>query len=223
MYRSPPTVRDHSNSIVLNERGPITRRLCNHMWAPFVAASKKSAGDTKFRRFVLTIGFTRTLPDHSCRWKGFRSKLFAESIAQSPRGNLTSPFVVKYVPVNYPFRFSGLVTTLTARRVQHRVGPGLICQPEPRPGIKTHSSPRRFSNCALHPFSFPLSRYCTGPPSCLRPLGKLHLLPAGPLVPPTDTTWPVREMPQRDRRLLFARRLGSAVSSAVRPCVDLCQ
>jgi WD40 repeat protein len=37
------------------------------------------------------------------------------------------------------------------------------------------------------------------------PLGKLHLLPAGPLIHPppfpTDTTWPVKETPQRGRRV----------------------
>jgi hypothetical protein len=43
--------------------------------------------------------------------------------------------LVKNVPVNYAIRFSGPVTALTARRVRYGVGPNLICQPGPSPGI----------------------------------------------------------------------------------------
>ena len=63
---------------------------------------------------------------------------------------------------------------------------------------------RRFSNSSLHPFSHQR-------PSCLRPLDKLHLLPTGTIVLPRPI---VREIPQRDRWLLFARHLGSTVSSS---------
>jgi hypothetical protein len=74
------------------------------------------------------------------------------------------------VSVNYAFRFSGPVTVLTARRVRYGVGPDLICQPGPSPGIKTHSAPRRFSNNSLASFcSLPLSHLPAPPPSCLRP------------------------------------------------------
>jgi hypothetical protein len=38
--------------------------------------------------------------------------------------------------VNYAFRFSGPATALTARRLRHGVGAGLICQPDHRPAMK---------------------------------------------------------------------------------------
>jgi hypothetical protein len=65
--------------------------------------------------------------------------------------------LVRNVPVNYAIRFSGPVTALTARRVRHGVGPGLICQPGPEPGIKTHSFPAAFPT-TLPPFC-PLSLF----------------------------------------------------------------
>jgi hypothetical protein len=49
------------------------------------------------------------------------------------------------------------VTLLTARRVRCR-----ICQPDPRPGIKTPSSPAAFPTSLSVPSLSPLRRSCTG-------------------------------------------------------------
>ena len=52
---------------------------------------------------------------------------------------------------------------------RRRVRPGvrasarLICQPDPRPGIKTHPSPAAFLTALSLPFLSPLSRSCTRP------------------------------------------------------------
>jgi hypothetical protein len=86
-------------------------------------------------------------------------------------------FEVNRVSVNYAFRFSGPVTALTARRVRYGVGPDLICQLSPSPGIKTHPSPAAF------PTTLSLS-FCLLPsytaPSCLR----LHRALLTPLLGP---------------------------------------
>src|SRR5271154_5696726 len=77
---------------------------------------------------------------------------------------------VRNVPVNYAVRFSRPVTALTARRVRYGVGPDLICQPGPSPGIKTHSSPAAFPTTLSLPLvPFPLSHLSCTAPSCLRP------------------------------------------------------
>jgi hypothetical protein len=55
--------------------------------------------------------------------------------------------------VNYGIQGSGPVTALTTRRVRYGVGPDLICQPGPSPGIKTHSSPAAFPSTLSLPFS----------------------------------------------------------------------
>src|SRR5271163_799290 len=58
------------------------------------------------------------------------------------------------VPVNYAIRSSGPVTALTACRVRYGVGPDLICQSGPSPGIKTHSSNTSLTSfCSLPPLS----------------------------------------------------------------------
>ena len=55
--------------------------------------------------------------------------------------------------MNYGIQGSGPVTALTTRRVRYGVGPDLICQPGPSPGIKTHSSPAAFPSTLSLPFS----------------------------------------------------------------------
>jgi hypothetical protein len=55
------------------------------------------------------------------------------------------PNLVYTVPMNYAIRFSEPVTPLTARRVWYGVGACLICQSDPRSGMKMSSSP-----AALH-------------------------------------------------------------------------
>jgi hypothetical protein len=92
--------------------------------------------------------------------------------------------------VNYAFRFSGPVTALTACRVRYGVGPDLICQSGPSPGIKTHSSPAAFpTTLSLASFcSLPLSHLRAPPPSCLRP----RRAPPTPLPRPLVPTEPIR-------------------------------
>src|SRR5436305_9980131 len=65
------------------------------------------------------------------------------------------------VPVSYPFRCSGPVTVLTARRIWYGVGTDLICHPSARPSAREKDAfvPRRFFNSSLHPL-FP-SFSCT--------------------------------------------------------------
>ena len=92
------------------------------------------------------------------------------------------------------------VTALIARRVQHE--PNLICQPGTSPGIKTHSSPAAFSNNSLPPI-FPLTLHLPAPPHPVVP--QAPLTPCGP------------PLPQNNGFLLFARRLGSIISSTVWP------
>jgi hypothetical protein len=80
--------------------------------------------------------------------------------------------------------------TLPYRRVRYGVSAGFICQPDPRPGIKTRSSPAAFpTTLSLH---FSPSTLLIRTPSCLRPRRALPS-PACPLPPPKDTTWPVRK------------------------------
>src|SRR5436305_5548367 len=124
---------------------------------------------------------------------------------------------VKNVPVNYAIRFSGPVTALTARRVRYGVGPDLICQPGPSPGIKTHSSPAAFPSTLSLPF----------PPSTLylpaRALGRCRA-PLAPCQPPgphrTDTTRPVEKMSQCHGWLSFARRSAALSRRPSDPCID---
>ena len=94
------------------------------------------------------------------------------------------------------------LTALTARRVRHGVEPDIICQPGTSLGIKTHSSPPLFQQL----------------PSSLFPL--TLRLPAPP--PPPSPTEPIRRGQWEKCYsvigwLLFARSLGSIVSSTVWP------
>jgi hypothetical protein len=73
------------------------------------------------------------------------------------------------------------MNSLTAYRVQHGVKAGSVCQPNPRPGIKTHSSPAAFPTVLSIPFRPPLSSFCTGPLSVPQALGELHPIQRGQL------------------------------------------
>jgi hypothetical protein len=124
---------------------------------------------------------------------------------------------VKNVPVNYAFRFSGPVTALTARRVRYGVGPDLICQPGPSPGIKAHSSPAAFPTTLSLPFS-PWTLYLPA-----RALGRcrFHLFPVSTPGPHrTDTTRPVEKMSQCHGWLSFARRLAALSRRPSDPYID---
>ena len=117
-------------------------------------------------------------------------------VAECIRSGLSS---VKNVPVNYAMWVSGPVTALTARRVRYGVAPDLICQPDPPPGIKTHSAPAAFPTtllaffCPLPPLTF-LHR-----PSRASGRAELHLLPYQARVPRrTDTTRLVGKISLRD-------------------------
>jgi hypothetical protein len=48
---------------------------------------------------------------------------------------MTPSTAVKNIPVNYATRFSGPVTTLTARRVGDGVEARLVCQPDSLPSM----------------------------------------------------------------------------------------
>jgi hypothetical protein len=74
------------------------------------------------------------------------------------------------VPADYVFQPG---TTLTTRYVRwwRQTQPHL--PPGPSPGIKTHSSPRPFSNNSLLPFPPSALPSCTAPGSCRRP-GRRH-------------------------------------------------
>jgi hypothetical protein len=66
--------------------------------------------------------------------------------------------MVNGLPVDYPLRFSGPVTP-SPPAASGMVEPDLICQPDPTPGIKTHSSPAAFpTTLSLHfvPLTFQL-------------------------------------------------------------------
>src|SRR5277367_4231434 len=81
---------------------------------------------------------------------------------------------VNSVSVNYAIRPSDPVTALTAR---YGVGPDLICQPGPSPGIKKHSSPAAFpTTLSLSFCSLPLS-HLPAPPPHASGRAELHLLP----------------------------------------------
>ena len=107
--------------------------------------------------------------------------------------------LVKNVPVNYAVRFSGPVTALTARRVRYGVGPDLICQPGPSPGIKTYSSPAAFpTTLSLSFVPFPSLTFLHRPLVPQAALSSTYS-PARPPSPHrTDTTRPVGKMSQRD-------------------------
>jgi hypothetical protein len=120
---------------------------------------------------------------------------------------------VKNVPVNYAFRFSGPVTALTARRVRYGVGPDLICQPGPSPGIEA-LVPRRFSINSLPPF-FPLDSLPSC--SCLRPLlSSTCSLPA-PRSPQNRYDAASGKNVAVPRLALIRSTLGCVVSSTFRP------
>jgi hypothetical protein len=107
------------------------------------------------------------------------------------------------VPVNHAIRFSDPVTALTARRIQHG-------QPDPSPGIKTHSSPA----------AFPTTLSVPSPPGRASGRGELYLLPTPPGRPIRRGQW---ENPRSATTwLLFARRLGSTVSPTDPPYVGPC-
>src|SRR5271170_5196666 len=99
------------------------------------------------------------------------------------------------VPVNYAIRLSGPVTALTARRVWYGVGPDLICQPGPSPGIKTHSSPAAFPtplSLSFVPFPSPTFLHR---PLVPQAAPSSTYSPARPPSPHrTDTTRPVGKM-----------------------------
>jgi hypothetical protein len=104
-------------------------------------------------------------------------------------------------------------SVLASVRVWYGVGARSICQADPLAGYKA-VVPRRFSINSLHPFLLPLH---FSDVSYLRPLASSTfspILPCGPAAPQKDTTKPVRRMPPpRDCWLLFARGLGSTLSS----------
>jgi hypothetical protein len=118
---------------------------------------------------------------------------------------------VNSVSVNYAIRFSGPVTALTARRVRYGVGPDLICQSGPSPGIKTHSSPAAFPTTLSLPFvPFPpLSHLPAPPPSCLRPRR----------APPTPL--PGRQFPQ-NRYDAASGKMPHRDKIQVRPFIPRC-
>src|SRR5277367_211092 len=107
--------------------------------------------------------------------------------------------LVKIVSVNYAIRFSGPVTALTARRVRYGVGPDLICQPGPSPGIKKHSSPAAFPttlSLPFVPFPSPTLLHC---PLMPQAAPNSTYPPARPSNPHrADTTRPVGKMSQHD-------------------------
>jgi hypothetical protein len=101
------------------------------------------------------------------------------------------------------------MTALTARRVRYGVGPDLICQPGPSPGIKTHSSPAAFPTTLSLPLvPFPLSHLSCTALSCLRPRRALPTPLPGPLVPT-----------ERIRRGQSARRLTLIRSTPRQHCL----
>jgi hypothetical protein len=129
---------------------------------------------------------------------------------------------VKNIPVNYAIRSSGPVTALTACRVRYGVGPDLICQPGPSPGIKTHSSPAAFPTTLSLPFvPFPpLSPACTAPLMPQAAPGPTYS-PARPLVP----TEPIRRGQWEKCRSATADSHSLDASAALSrrpsdPCVD---
>jgi hypothetical protein len=91
------------------------------------------------------------------------------------------------------------MTALTTRGVRHGVEPDIICQPGTSPGIKTRSSPPLFQQ--LPPF-FPLTL-------------RLPALPPSPTEPIRRGQW--EKCHSVIGWILFARRLGSIVSSTVWP------
>jgi hypothetical protein len=103
-------------------------------------------------------------------------------------------------------RFSGPVTSLTARRVRHGVelDPHLPAQPFAR--YKDALLSGRFSSNSLPPIFPPhSSASCTAPPSRASGRAELHLLPAGSLPHRTDTTRPVEKYRSETGWLLFVR------------------
>jgi hypothetical protein len=66
--------------------------------------------------------------------------------------------MVKNVSVNYAIRFNGPVTPPTARRVRFGIDVYLICQFDPRSGIRTRLFPAAFL-IALSISFFPLLSY----------------------------------------------------------------
>src|ERR1700733_16266871 len=119
-------------------------------------------------------------------------------------------FWLRNVPVNYATLFSDPVTALTPARVRYGVGPDLICQPGPSPGIKTHSSPAAFpTTLSLSFVPFPFLHRPLVPQAAL----SSTYSPARPPSPyRTDTMRPVGNMSQRHGWLLFTRPLGRIVS-----------
>ena len=109
--------------------------------------------------------------------------------------------MVKYASVNYAVRFGGSVTTSPACRVRYGVGPDLIYQSGPSPGIKTNSPPAAFPTTLSLPFvPFPLS-HLPAPPLRASGRAELHLLPYQVLSPHrTDTTGPVEDKVSVRRR-----------------------
>jgi hypothetical protein len=107
--------------------------------------------------------------------------------------------MVRNALVNYVIRFSGFVTALTARRVQHGVGACFICQPDPFARYKTHSPPATFPTTLSLPFFPSLFTVLHSPPSVVpqaAPSSTYSL--AAPHPSQSDTTRPVRKMLQRD-------------------------
>src|ERR1700722_18512314 len=97
------------------------------------------------------------------------------------------------------------------------IGPDLICQPGLSPGIKMHSFPAAFPTTLSLSF-VPFPSHLPAPPPHASDRAELHLLPCqGPSPPQNRYDATSRKMLRRDGWLSFARRLGSIVSSTVRP------
>ena len=118
--------------------------------------------------------------------------------------------------MNYAIRFSGPVTALTARRVRYGVGPDLICQPGPSPGIKTHSSPAVF----LITLSLPLVPFPSPSPACTAPLVP-QAAPSSTYSParPPDPWSPQNGYDAASRKNVAARRLTLIRSTPRQHCL----
>ena len=100
--------------------------------------------------------------------------------------------------------------------VRHGVGLDIVC---PSPGIKTHSSHRRFSSSSLPPFPPSLFTFLHRPTRlCLRPR-RAPLTPCNP--DRTDTTRPAGKMLQRDRLArIHSTPRQHYLFKRLNPCID---
>jgi hypothetical protein len=163
------------------------------------------------KALLIILSSFRTFTFFTLWWKG-RRKQPPEPPVSAANSQIQS---VIYVPVNYAI---GPVTALTARRVRYRVGPDLICQPGPSPGIKTHSSPAAFPST----LSLPLSPWTLYLPA--RALGRCRA-PLVPCQPPPVPTEPIRRGQWKKCRSATAGSHSLDASAALSrrpsdPCVD---